>query len=68
MQQEIGMAVENYDDQIWNQLNAYLSDFGKNNGYRIVFSEFDRNILFHQQSLDKTGEAIEYVNARYRGE
>lgn len=68
MQEELMNAAENFDDQIWNQLNAYLNDYGKSKGVNIIFGQYQNNVMYHTSEMDMTQEAIGFVNDRYQGD
>jgi outer membrane protein len=68
MQEELMKAAENFDDQIWNQLNGYLNDYGKSKGVNIIFGQYQNNVMYHTSEMDMTQEAIGFVNDRYQGQ
>ncbi len=55
-----------YDQQIWNQLNFYLKEYGE---FRqldfIIGGSSVGEVIFHGDRVDRTDEIIEYVNAKY---
>lgn len=68
MQEELISAADNFDEQIWNQLNGYLSEYGKSQGVQIILGHYQNNVMYHSQKMDRTEEAISYVNNKYQGE
>jgi len=57
-----------YSEQIWKQINQYLDDYGKENGYDIIFGATGQgNIMFAKQKDDISKEVSEYINTRYSG-
>jgi len=55
--------------QIWDRLNAYISEFGKTKEYKIVLgTQGGGNVMFADDSVDVTAEILEYANAKYEGE
>jgi outer membrane protein len=57
-----------YDDEIWKQLNQYIKDFGKENGYRYIFgAEGSGAIMYADDGDNITDLMITYVNAHYKG-
>lgn len=67
MQENLAIALQNFDEQIWSQLNAYLIDFGKEQDVKIIFGNFNKNVLYHDSEMDLTLEAIAFINQRYKG-
>ena len=67
MQEELLQVAQNFDDQIWNQLNGYLKDFGKKQGVNIIFGKIQNNIMYNATDKDRTQEAIQFINNRYQG-
>lgn len=56
------------DGKIWNQLNEYLTVYGKQNKYSLILgAKGDGGILFGEEASDVTEGIIEYVNNRYNG-
>jgi len=61
-------SAKRFNEQIWNQLNAYVKEFAKNNNYQIVLgTSGDGNIMYAAEELDVTEKAIAYVNQKYKG-
>jgi outer membrane protein len=57
-----------YNDKIWNQLNQYIMDYGKEHGYSFILGANGQgNIMYGDKQNDLTEETIHYVNARYEG-
>lgn len=67
MDEEVRRVVANFDEQIWNQLKAYLEDFGKQNDYRLVLGDYQKNIIYNDNELNCTDQAIQYINSKYQG-
>lgn len=60
---------EEYTDQIWVQINQYILDFGKENGYDYIIGANGAGALMYgSDRTDLTKEVIEYANKRYDGE
>lgn len=60
--------LNRYDDQIWNQLNQYVDDFSKNEGYAyLIGSKGTGTIMGGNAQFDITTKLITYANARYSG-
>jgi hypothetical protein len=67
MNEELTSAIRTYDEQIWNQLTAYMKDYGKNKEYRLVIGDYDKNVVYSSESINCTDELIEFVNLKYKG-
>lgn len=51
---------------IWNRLNPYISQYGKEKGYQYIYgANGTGNILYADKSEDITDQLIIYVNNRY---
>lgn len=50
---------------VFDTLNAYMKDFGKEHGYDMIFGTVaGGNILFAQQAYDLTDEILSYISAK----
>ncbi|MBL7930625.1 MAG: OmpH family outer membrane protein [Bacteroidia bacterium] len=59
---------DEYNEQIWKQLNQYMADFGKENNYDYVLGASGQgSIMYAKESNDATTAMIEYVNKKYNG-
>jgi len=57
-----------YNTKIWNQINQYLQDFGKENKYTFIFGANGQGtIMFADDTRDITNIALAYVNDRFNG-
>ncbi|MBX2916283.1 MAG: OmpH family outer membrane protein [Cyclobacteriaceae bacterium] len=55
--------------KVVQEVNAYLKEYGKGKGYRIILAATDYgNIVYAQEGLDITDEVLEGLNRKYRGE
>ena len=62
------LAAE-YEDQIWTQLNQYVQDYGKQNGYTFIYgTTANGSLMYADESYDLTKELVEYSNNKFRGE
>ncbi len=63
-------AMQNqYNEQIWKQLNQYVEDYGKANGIEcIIGGDGSGNVMYTETGLDLTDEVVVYCNERYQGE
>lgn len=59
---------EQYTDQVWNQLNQYIQDYGKENGYAFIHGAVGNgSLMYGEEKHNITREVIEYVNKKYDG-
>lgn len=65
-QQERSLEIT---QQIWNRLNQYIDEFGKENGYDIIFGAAgEGNIMYGRDKLNISEEVLNYVNRKYNGQ
>lgn len=58
---------DQYDQQIWKQLNQYVQDYGKEHGYSIILGATgDGGIMYAVDGLNITEAMKTYVNERYK--
>lgn len=65
--QDDSAQMKQYDDQILNQLNQYVKDYGNENHYQYIFGNTGGSIMEADESLDLTAPITQYVNERYAG-
>ncbi|HBH23992.1 MAG TPA: hypothetical protein DDY13_11285 [Cytophagales bacterium] len=59
----------NYTDQLWNQINGYVSEFGEENEYTYILGATGNGTLMYAgENLNITKELIEYINNKYEDE
>ena len=59
---------EQYTEQIWNQLNQYIEEFGKENNYDFIHGADGSGSVMHaNQGYNITDELKNFVNERYQG-
>lgn len=59
---------QQYDHQIWTQLNEFIESFGKEKGLDYVFGANGSGaIMYGKDTKNVTQEAIDYVNQKYVG-
>jgi len=57
-----------YNLKIWDKLNSYTKEFGRENNFSIIFgTSGGGNIMYAEDTLDVTKELIEYCNRKYNG-
>jgi outer membrane protein len=60
---------QQYNEQIWKQLNQYIKDYGHDNGYAFIFGADGSGSLMYGNDPQNITDAIkEYVNKRFAGE
>jgi outer membrane protein len=61
--------TEKYDTEIIGQLNQYIRDYGKENGYTYIYGgDGTGSLLYAEDTRNITKEMLGYVNEKYRGE
>lgn len=66
--QEKERAEMDMQQQVWNQLNQYMLDFGKSHKYKLILGANNNgNIVYSNEAVDLTNELVYYVNLRYSG-
>lgn len=59
---------QQYTDQIWNQLNQYIEEFGQKTGYTYIFgANGSGSLMYSDKKKNITDELIEFVNNRHKG-
>lgn len=67
-EEERNKQIKSMDYQIWNQLNTYVADYGKENGLKIILaSSGEGNVMFVDDDINVTDKVISYVNEKYKG-
>ncbi len=60
---------QKYTSDIWKQINQYLVEYGKEQGYEFIFgASGDGNLMFAHDANDISEEIILYINTKYEGE
>lgn len=66
--QDVQKLTQNYNEQIWNQLNEYTKQFGQDRGYSFILGGTgDGNIMYAKSDNDITKDLVAYVNRKYNG-
>lgn len=61
-------VTEQYTEQIWKQLNQYVTDYGKANGYDYIFGgDGSGSLMYAREGLNITDKVKIYVNQSYKG-
>jgi outer membrane protein len=57
-----------YSEQIWKQINQFMSDYGKDNHYDVILGATGQgNIMYAKEQDDITKEITDYINNKYSG-
>src|SRR5690606_31481631 len=60
--------AEEYDKQIYSQINQYIEDYGKDHNYLYILgANGSGSILYAKERHDLTQELINYINEKYAG-
>ncbi|MCU0415791.1 MAG: OmpH family outer membrane protein [Cytophagaceae bacterium] len=60
--------VESEELKIWSQINQYVSEFGKERDYDLIFgANGNGSIMYADSSLNITPEVLKYINEKYSG-
>lgn len=68
-EEDTDRLAEQYSAQIWKQINQYVTDFGKEQGYTYIYgASGDGALMYAKEDLDLTKELIVYINLKYKGD
>lgn len=68
LEQDNTVLERQYNEQILNQLNQYLKDYGKEKGMRYIFgTSGDGSLMYAEETDEITKEVISYINEKYKG-
>lgn len=60
--------TQKYNEQIWNQLNQYIKDYGDHAGIDYIYGATgDGTLMYAAEKKDITKEMINYANGKYEG-
>lgn len=60
--------LENYEEQIWTQLNQYVKEFGKYYSYDYVYgANGTGSMMYANDANNVSKELLNYVNEKYHG-
>lgn len=60
--------AQQYDAQIYKQLNQYVQDFGKSKNYTYIYgADGSGNLMYADSENDISDEVLVFVNERYKG-
>lgn len=64
----VSKLEEQYNEQIWTQLNEYIKQYGKEKGYAYIFgAEGSGTLMYANEGKNVTQEMINYINDKYQG-
>jgi outer membrane protein len=66
LNQDDSAQMKQYDEQILEQLNQYVKDYGNQHHYKFIFGNGNGNIMQADSALNITGVVSKYVNERYQ--
>jgi outer membrane protein len=57
-----------YDQQILDQLNQYVMDYGKAHQYAMILgSDRNGNLMYAAESYNISADIIQFINSKYKG-
>ena len=66
--QENQAQVQQYDDQVWEQLNQYVKEYGKEKNYKYILGANGQgSLMYADEETEITKEVLEFVNNKYDG-
>lgn len=67
-EKENAETMTNYNSQIWNQLNEYTKQFGKEHGYEFILGANGQGVLMYaDDTKNVTKDLIQFANAKFDG-
>lgn len=67
-EEENNSLAQQYTNQVWQQLNQYIKDYGDKHDYKFILgTKGDGNVMYAQENDNITANVIQYVNERYNG-
>lgn len=64
-----GAKSQEFYNLIWDRINNYVKEYGKENGYTYIFgANGDGSIMYAEEGKDITKEIIQMINQKYAGE
>lgn len=62
------VLVQQYEKDIWNQLNKYAESFSEEEGYDIILgANGSGNVMFGKKKFEVTDDFITFANTKYNG-
>jgi outer membrane protein len=67
-EEDNAMVSQQYTEEIFQQLNQYITEYGKEHGYQYIFgAEGSGSLMYANDSENITEEITSYVNEKYSG-
>ncbi|MGZ3884334.1 MAG: OmpH family outer membrane protein [Bacteroidia bacterium] len=55
-------------EKVWKQINQYVADYGKENGYDVILGANGQgSLMYASESAEITTEILRYANNKYEG-
>lgn len=68
-EKENAALMDQYNKEIWNRLNEYVKEFGKQKHFKIILGTNGQGTLMYaQDELNITAELVQYANEKYNGQ
>jgi outer membrane protein len=59
---------QDYNAQIWKQINQYVKDYGEEKGYQYIWgADGAGTLMYADKSVDLTDQVSDYVNNKFKG-
>jgi len=59
---------QTYSDQTMNQINEYVQEFGKSNGYEYIYgASGNGSLMYAKDANDITDQILVFINNKYQG-
>lgn len=69
LQREDQLIVNEYRSKVWKRINDAVSSYGKEKGCRLILGANGQgNLMYGDESVDKTEEVLEFINKLFDGE
>lgn len=63
------LTADEYSNQIWKQINQFISDYGKENNFDYILGATGQgNIMYSDEKNDISKDVLNYINNKYAGE
>lgn len=68
-EQDNAAMNQQYNTQIMEQMNQYITDYGAENGYAFIFGANGNGGIMYadEKAFDVTQPVLEYINSKYNG-
>jgi outer membrane protein len=61
-------AAQKYQEQIWKQLNQYVTDYGDDRGFDYILgADGTGSVMYARKANNITDDVKQYINSRYKG-